>query len=78
MKMAILIMAHHQPAHLAKLVQILNCDWTRILHIDRKVDIAEFIRLAPKHKNINYLDIINKELGFSGEDLAKLELHYIF
>ena len=67
MKMAILIMAHHQPAHLAKLVQMLSCDWTRIfIHIDRKVDIAEFIRLAPKHKNIRFLNINQRIRVFWG------------
>jgi hypothetical protein len=57
MKAAILIMAHDQPVHLAKLVESLSCDWTRIfIHIDRKVDAAEFKKCIPEHKNIIILD----------------------
>lgn len=57
MKAAILIMAHNQPNHLAKLVEFLSCDWTRIfIHIDRKVDIAEFRKCISKHKSIIILD----------------------
>ena len=57
MKVAILIMAHHQPAHLARFVRMMECAWTRVfIHIDRKVDIAEFIRLAPNYRNVEFLD----------------------
>ncbi|HEX9943140.1 MAG TPA: beta-1,6-N-acetylglucosaminyltransferase [Thermoanaerobaculia bacterium] len=56
MRIAFLILAHHQPAHLARLVRILNRDWARIfIHIDRKVDIADFQRLAPEDGNIRFL-----------------------
>ena len=57
MKAAILIMAHHQPARLAKLVEFLTCDWTRIfIHIDRKSDIAQFLKCIPKHQNITFIE----------------------
>ena len=57
MKAAILIIAHDQPVHLARLVESLSCDWTRIfIHIDRKADAAEFKKCIPEHKNIIILD----------------------
>jgi len=57
MKVAILIMAHHQPSHLAKLIEALNCDWAYFfIHVDKKVDVAEFIKMAPKSSNIKFLD----------------------
>ena len=57
MKVAILMMAHHQPSHLAKLIQALNCDWVHFfIHIDKKVDISEFVRLVPRSSNITFLD----------------------
>lgn len=57
MKTAILIMAHDQPKHLGKLVEFLNCGWTRIfIHIDRKVDIAEFQKYIPEEKGVIFLD----------------------
>ncbi len=56
MKIAILILAHNQPQHLAKLVEYLSCDWTQIfIHIDKKVDIADFQKSINKNRPI-FLD----------------------
>ncbi|MBE8189847.1 MAG: hypothetical protein HAW58_03055, partial [Candidatus Thioglobus sp.] len=53
MKVAILILAHNQPQHLAKLVEYLSCDWTQIfIHIDKKVDITNFQKLTNKNQPI--------------------------
>lgn len=42
-KIAYLILAHHQPAHLARLVRALSSPNARFfIHIDKKVDIASF------------------------------------
>jgi hypothetical protein len=57
LKAAILIMAHDQPAHFARLVEFLSCDWARIfVHVDRKVEIARFKRAIPKHRAPVFLD----------------------
>jgi Core-2/I-Branching enzyme len=55
-KIAYLILAHHQPNHLAKLVKSIDCDWAYILiHIDAKSDILQFKQLIPEDKNIIFL-----------------------
>lgn len=44
LKVAYLIVAHHQPEHLARLVHSLSADWNDIyIHIDRKVDLEAFV-----------------------------------
>ena len=56
MRTAYLILAHHQPAHLANLVNSINCDWaTTFIHVDAKSDILQFQRLIPEDKNICFL-----------------------
>jgi len=56
MKVAFLIMAHHQLGHLANLIEALNCDWIHFfIHVDKKVDITEFLRLIPRYANIIFL-----------------------
>ena len=61
MKAAILIMAHRQPTHLAKLVESLLCDWAYIfIHIDKKVDISEFRRCISQHRNVIFVDYKNR------------------
>ncbi len=56
MKVAFLIIAHDQPAHLKRLIRFLSSDWGRIfVHIDKKVDIAAFREGIEKHKNIIFL-----------------------
>jgi hypothetical protein len=58
MKVAFLIMVHHQPSHLSRLIQSLNCDWAYFfIHVDKKVDIGEFIRLAPNYPNVYFLNV---------------------
>jgi len=52
-----MILAHHQPAHLAKLVNFLTCDWIHIfIHIDKKFEITQFVKSVPQNKNITFLD----------------------
>lgn len=56
MKTAFLICAHDQPNYLAKLVNILSCDWARIfIHIDKKANITEFRKCIPNGSAI-FLD----------------------
>ncbi len=55
-KIAYLILAHHQPTHLAKLVKSIHCDWVYIfIHIDAKFDILQFKQLIYEDKNIVFL-----------------------
>ncbi|GMR06030.1 MAG: hypothetical protein BMS9Abin25_0611 [Gammaproteobacteria bacterium] len=57
MKVAYLIVAHHQPKHLAKLIRILDSDWAWFfIHIDGKSDIRPFIRTVPEQKKIHFLE----------------------
>ncbi len=57
MKTAILIMAHDQPNHLAKMVEYLSCDWTKIfIHIDRKVNINQYRRCIAENDKIIFLN----------------------
>lgn len=56
MRTAYLILAHHQPAHLAKIINAINCDWATIfIHVDFKVDILPFKTLIYEDKNILFL-----------------------
>jgi len=56
MKVAFLIMTHHQPSHLANLIEDLNCDWIHFfIHVDKKVDVTEFLRLIPRYANTTFL-----------------------
>jgi len=58
MRTAYLILAHHQPAHLAKIINAINCDWATIfVHVDFKVDILPFKVLIHEDKNIFFLRI---------------------
>ena len=53
---AYLILAHHQPAHLARLVKAISCDWAYVfIHIDAKFDILQFKKLISEDKNITFL-----------------------
>lgn len=53
MKIAYLILAHHQANYLQKLVNFIHCDWENIfIHIDAKFDIVQFQRLIPEDHNI--------------------------
>lgn len=56
MKVAYLILAHHQPQHLARLVDALKADWSSIfIHIDAKADISKFRSLIPENDKIVFL-----------------------
>ena len=57
MKTAVLILAHHQPVQLKRLIDALNCDWIDcFIHIDQKSDIDTFKNLVPPSKSITYLE----------------------
>jgi len=57
MQAAILILAHDQPGHLARLVNRLDCDWARIfIHVDARADLPAFKKLIPAQKNIVILE----------------------
>jgi len=79
MKVAILIMAHHQPSHLAKLIEALNCDWAYFfIHVDKKVDVAEFIKMAPKSSNIKFLDTAQRvKVYWGGYSQVKATLNLL-
>jgi hypothetical protein len=54
---AFLIMAHHQPRHLARLVHALDCSWARsFVHIDRKVDVRPFHIALSRSSTVQLLD----------------------
>lgn len=56
MNAAILILAHDQPAHFARLVASLRCDWARMfVHIDRKSNLTEFTSRVPARPDIQFL-----------------------
>jgi hypothetical protein len=57
MNIAYLILAHHQPFHLARLIKALSCDGAYFLvHVDLKTDISPFKVLVPASKNIIFLE----------------------
>lgn len=57
MNIAYLILAHHQPSHLARLIKALNCDGAYFfVHVDLKTDISPFKVLVPASKNIIFLE----------------------
>ena len=57
MNIAYLILAHHQPSHLARLIKALSCDGAYFLvHVDLKTDISPFKELVPASKNIIFLE----------------------
>lgn len=56
MNIAYLILAHHQPAHLARLIKALIGDGAYFLvHVDLKTDISPFKELVPASRNIIFL-----------------------
>ncbi len=56
MKLAYLIVAHHQPHHLARLVHALNDENSSFfIHIDGKVSLALFQAVVPQRANITWL-----------------------
>jgi len=61
MKVAYLIVAHHQPNHLARLVNALDCEWSSFfIHIDKKFDIEKFRQFLPERKNIIFLELSDR------------------
>ena len=53
MKIAYLILAHHQPRHLARLINALGCDDVYFfVHIDGKSQMSDFERLLTTRENV--------------------------
>lgn len=63
--LAFLIVAHHQPNHLARLIRALDHPRSFFfVHIDRKVDVAPFRAAAPEQSNVVFLnDRVEVEWG---------------
>ena len=56
MKVAYLILAHHNHEHLARLVRALMSPESYFhIHIDRKVNEYPFMEILPEQSNIKYL-----------------------
>ena len=75
-KLAYLIVAHHQPNHLARLVQALDEEHSSFfVHIDEKVSLTLFQAAVPKAQNIVFLsDRVAVEWGKLSVVQATLKL----
>lgn len=78
MKIAFLILAHHQPRHLARLVAALRGEGVSILiHIDRKSCLSSFKSLVPPDEQTHFLEgkrRINVQWGGYSQVQATLNL----
>ncbi len=79
MNVAVLILAHDQPAHLARLVKALRSDWTRVfIHIDAKVDIASFQQHIPEGEKVKFLKGQDRiEVAWGGFSIVKATLRLL-
>lgn len=80
MRTAVLILAHDQPDHLARLVQALKADRIDIfIHIDASVDIATFKQsLSPRH-NLHFLtDAQRVHVEWAGFSMVQATLHLLY
>ena len=77
MRLAVLITAYHQPAHLARLVDRLQADWVDFfIHVDRKADIDGFKRALPPSDHVTYLEGDERErIRWGGLSLTRAQLH---
>ena len=67
MKAAYLITAHHQPKHLARLIDALQCDWaTFFIHIDKKEDITQFHNVISPSENVLFLKNNRRVIHYRG------------
>lgn len=56
-RVAFLVLAHHQPAHLARLVGALDDPGTHVfIHVDARVDPAPFVHAVGGHPRVTLLD----------------------
>jgi len=56
-RVAYLIIAHHQPSHLAKLINALNCEWAYFfIHIDKKANLEDFKKIVHVNENVIFLE----------------------
>ncbi|WP_390904328.1 beta-1,6-N-acetylglucosaminyltransferase [Thermocoleostomius sinensis] len=61
MKIAYLILAHHQPFHLARLIKTLDCDEAYFfIHVDSKVDVSPFKVLVSKTSKTIFLENVDR------------------
>jgi hypothetical protein len=76
---AYLITAYHQPRHLARLVQALDCSWARfVIHVDAKVDIVPFISALPPCDRVTFLpDKQRVDCHWGGFGLVQASLNLI-
>lgn len=79
MKAAFLIAAHDQPAHLARLVESLRCDWARIfIHVDRKASVLEYRSRLPRSGDVVVLDDENRvRVTWGGFSLVRAMLNLL-
>lgn len=79
MQIAFLILAHHQPHHLLRLVERISKPWNTIfIHIDKKVDIGEFEYLFYGKKNTLFLDEKNRvNVNWGGFSMVRATLQLI-
>lgn len=56
MRVAFLILAHSDPVHFRRLVQILSPHGDIFIHIDKKADISTFLTEVPPAENVHYIE----------------------
>ena len=78
MKVAYLVIAHNQPALLARLVRTLGCEWAYFfIHIDAKSELASFQGLLTGCRNVIFLEgerRVNVQWGGFSQVQATLNL----
>ena len=79
MNVAYLILAHHQPRHLARLIKALDCEWAYFfIHIDQKADVRPFLEALPAARNIVYLHGSRRvRVHWGGMSMVHATLHLI-
>lgn len=80
MKLALLIVAHDQPAHFGKLVRKFNGEWVKIyVHIDRRVDVNVFEKAVGNQKNIVFLKGgLRKKVKWGGFSQVEATLNLLY
>src|SRR4051812_14448669 len=79
MKVAFLLTAYHQPAHLARLVKALSCPWAWFfVHVDLKKDISPFVAMLPADVRVTYLRHDQREVcNWGGFGVVQATLNLI-
>jgi len=77
MKVAFLVQAHNQPAHLARLIRALSCEqFSFFVHIDGKTDITEFRNLAARLQNVHFMEQ-RERVFYGGLSQVRATLHLL-